>query len=268
MRQGEGLLGSIVPVNSGASLNCINVRQGLYPRPLILHFHGGGWSGGTYRAVPPTWAQVNAPVVSVEYALASDQVHGPHILNVLAETLACIFRDEALRNLLCNLYGPIDFTRVAFVGESVGGWYATVAYDAVRTLREADETFASYAAIVAYSAPTHLMRMGPSWFNVAPQVDWSLPTSGLSKFTAGMTEQSVLVHSPGATTFIDVSTFAAHSHDDALVPVSHLTWLTEHVGATMEAHFVSGAAHGWNLGQRIDEARNAFLKRELGVSLG
>lgn len=124
----------------GFRLWLINQDTGDSPRPVILHFHGGGLvMGNCQNSLPRMQAlakTLNAVVVSVEYGLAPE---------VLAEE-AQLQHLSALRWVISQAGSfALDITTIVLLGVSAGGCHAVSL--ALRCARVADIKLAGLALL-------------------------------------------------------------------------------------------------------------------------
>lgn len=253
MDRTEGLVGQLIPWKYGLALNVLRAPTNTNRKaPLILHVHGGGWTGGSHLNVPPSYQteiDEGFVVASVEYTLAP-QMKGTDTIIQLAEAWNWVIANAKTLG--------IDAGMIFLAGESVGGYYA---------LMMSGWQGRSPAGIVTYSAPTNLNGMTVFPSNVTPAVDWGAPNSGLRVWLDGQGVEdldglwSPITYWSG----YDCPIFMAHGTRDNMVSFYQFEAMKNELlfSSSVDEKLLSVDTdiHGWRLGPAVDAERLAFLQR-------
>lgn len=267
------------------------------PRPVLLFFHGGGWSSGSYAGLSSTLLDAldrGFAVANVEYRLTSQaERFAPEPVTFPAQIHDAKAAVRFLR-AHAEAYG-LDPARFASAGVSAGGHLATLlavsegVVELEGAVGEHVGVSSAVQASVDFSGPVDLLHLAPD-ATVPPgraiQYDaphspasrllgWAEPGQGLGDLRAHLGDMTPpypdlirLANAANPVTWVDPSDppmFIAHGVNDRTVPVRQSARLAEAlkaVGVSHEFHAIPGAGH--ILQGPIGAEAIRFLEHQLG----
>ena len=222
------------------------------PSPVVVYFHGGGWTGGSKEGSAPAleiWEELGWAVINVQYRLA-DVAHAPAAVEDCRCALRWVYRNAEQYNF--------DLERIIVTGGSAGGHLALTTGmlpesagldrqcpgDRRRTWSTGNTSTEELkvAAII-------------NWYGISDVVDLiDRPPGSSGNFTeawlGSRTDREEVAKRVSPLTYVRPGLppiLTIHGDADPIVPHSHATRLhqaLDEVGVPNKLFTVPGAGHG------------------------